>query len=87
LLPKVFIIDMNEKLVKWTHIYAKAITLSTTTKTTLLFAGDRVVIADSQAIIQRGVFTQKTSPQKFWNGHVTRKITDGGIFRTRPSKT
>ena len=35
--PKVFIDDMNEKIVKCIHIYTKAITLRTTTKNATTF--------------------------------------------------
>ena len=50
---------MNEIIVKWNQIYTKDITLSTNEKkiNTLLFADDRVIVADSEDNLQRGVFT------------------------------
>ena len=52
--PKIFNIYMNEIIVKWSYIYTKGITLSTSTKiNTLHFADDQVVIADSEDNLQR----------------------------------
>jgi hypothetical protein len=40
---------MNEIIVKWSQIYTKGISLSTSTITnTLLFVDDKVIIADSE---------------------------------------
>jgi hypothetical protein len=45
---------MNEIIVKWSDIYTKGVTLSTSTKiSTLHFADDQVVIADSEDNLQR----------------------------------
>jgi hypothetical protein len=40
---------MNEKNVKWNHIYREGITVSTSKKiNTLLFADDQIIIADTE---------------------------------------
>jgi len=49
--------DMNEMIVKWNQIYTKGIILAITTKINILhFAGDQVIIADTENNLQRGVF-------------------------------
>jgi hypothetical protein len=43
------IIDMNEIIVKWNHIYTKDITLSTRAEiNNILFADDQVIVAYSE---------------------------------------
>jgi len=48
-----------------THFYTKAISLSTATKTTTLFAGDHVIIADSQDNMERSIHTKNIPPKIF----------------------
>ena len=65
-----FNIYINEIIVKWNHIYAKGIALSTSTKvSTLLLADDQVIIAHSEHSLQRRVFAfqnfgMEISPEK-----------------------
>jgi hypothetical protein len=40
---------------------------------TLLFADDRVIVADSEDNLQREVFTLQNVAKKLWNGNITRK--------------
>jgi hypothetical protein len=71
---------VNEILVKWSEIYTKGITLSTSTKI-LLFAKDEVIIADSEDNLQRGVFVITKHSQKFWNGDITGKCETIALVR------
>jgi hypothetical protein len=83
--PAEFNINMNAIRAKWDQTDTKATILSSCTKTnTLQFVEDQVIIADSDDNLQRGVFTLQNIANKFWNGNITRKIQDSGIFRTRP---
>ena len=83
--PVVFNIDLNAITTKWSQTDTEGTTLPTGTKiNTVHFAEDQVIIADSDDNLQRGVFTLQNIANKFWNGNITRKIQDNGIFRTRP---
>jgi hypothetical protein len=56
--PTLFNIYMNEITVKWSQVYTKGISLSTSTKVnTLLFVDDQVIMADSEVNLQIGEFT------------------------------
>jgi hypothetical protein len=78
---------MKAMTATWKPIDTQGTTVSTGTKiNTLHFAEGQVIIADSDDNLQRGVFTLQNIAKKFWNGNITRKIQDDGIFRTRPWK-
>jgi hypothetical protein len=65
---------MNEITVKLNQIYTNGTTLSTSTKiNTLLFADDKVIMADSEDNLQRGVYTlQNTTTKNLgWKYHQT----------------
>jgi hypothetical protein len=52
--------------VKWNYICTKGITVSTIAKIkTLLFAGNQVIIADSEDNLWRGVFTLQNVAKYF----------------------
>jgi hypothetical protein len=56
--PTLFNIYINEIIEKSNQIYTKVMILSTTTNIdTLLFAGEQVIIANSEDNLQGGVFT------------------------------
>jgi hypothetical protein len=68
-------------------MYTKGINLSSGTKIhTLLFAYNQIIVADWDDNLRRRVFTLQNIRKKFWNGNVTRKIWENGIFRTTLSK-
>jgi hypothetical protein len=47
-------------IVKWNNIDTKVITFSPSKEiTTLLFADDQIIIADSEYKLQRGIFTSQ----------------------------
>jgi len=57
---------LNGIIVKWRQVYKKGITVSTIAKiNTLLFADDRVIVADSEDNLQRGVFTLRNMPRNY----------------------
>ena len=79
-----FNIYRNEIIATGHQICTKDITLSTTNKiSTLLFADDRVTLADSEDSLWTNYWHYKTQ-RKFWNGNITRKIWDDSIFVQDP---
>jgi hypothetical protein len=66
LLPTLFIIYVREIILKCKQIYTKGVASSTSTKINIiLFADDKVIIADSEDNLQRGVVPLQNVTKNF----------------------
>jgi len=62
----VFCVNLVPIIVKWNQMDIKEITFSPSKEiTTLLFADDQVIIADSEDKLRRGVFTLRNIAKNF----------------------